>query len=109
MNHNTSCIKKEAKHRRKHTLGFVLCKTQDQLEWCLLSGLGICKKTIAGGFLEVARKCVLISECSYQVEHTGKSCMVLQNESMLPQSFSMNTLVKIYKPLLLYVIEGRNL
>lgn len=64
--------KKEAKHRKTHTLGFLLYKTQDQLEWCLLSWLGIYKKTIPGGFLEVARKCVLISECSYQVEHTGK-------------------------------------
>lgn len=109
MNHNTSCTKKEAKRRKTHTLGFLLYKTQDQLEWCLLSWLGIYKKTIPGGFLEVARKCVLISECSYQVEHTGKSCMVLENESMLPQSFPMNTLAKIYKPLLLYVIEGRNL
>lgn len=109
MNHNTPCTKKEAKHRRTHTLGFLLYKTQDQLEWCLLSWLGIYKKTIPGGFLEVARKCVFISGCSCQVVHTGKSCVALKNESMLPHSSLMNTLVKIYKPLLLYVSDGRNL
>lgn len=77
MNHNTLCTIKEAKHRKAHTLKFLLYKTQDQLEWCPLSSLRIHVKTIPGGILEVPRKRVVLSGGNYQVVHTGKSCMVL--------------------------------